>query len=124
MVSNDTSSEQADCYFPILKTTKHKFNQKYLSSIIIIIITIKIIQTVNAVNTENKELNHTNDSSCSLINIIEWGRERRPFVISSSGSLDLVDLHGAGGLAGTIKDQSRGRGSIRYHPIELARAKS
>ena len=25
-----------------------------------------------------------------------WGRERRPFVISASGSLDLVDLHGFG----------------------------
>ena len=42
----------------------------------------------------------------------------------ASGSLDLVDLHGVGGLAGTIRDQSRGRGSISYHPIPLARPKS
>ena len=53
-----------------------------------------------------------------------WWRERRPFVISASWSLDLVDLHGVGGLAGTITDQSRGRGSISYHPIPLARPKS
>ena len=29
-------------------------------------------------------------------------REWRPFLISASGSQDLVDLHGVGGLAGTI----------------------
>ena len=33
--------------------------------------------------------------------------ERRPFVISASGSLDLVDLHGVGGLAGTLRDQPK-----------------
>ena len=48
----------------------------------------------------------------------------RPFVISASGSLDMVDLHGVGGLPGTIRDQSRGRGSISYHPTPLARPKS
>ena len=42
----------------------------------------------------------------------------------ASGSLDLVDLHGIGGLAGAIRDQSRGRGSISYNPIPLARPKS
>ena len=42
----------------------------------------------------------------------------------TSGFLDLVYLHGVGGLAGTIKDQSRGRGSISYHLIPLARPKS
>ena len=51
-------------------------------------------------------------------------RERRPFVISASGSLDLVDLHGVGSLAGTIRDQSRGCGIISDHPIPLARPKS
>ena len=31
-------------------------------------------------------------------------RDRCPFVISASGSLDLVDLHGVGSPAGTIRD--------------------
>ena len=35
---------------------------------------------------------------------IERWRERRPSVISASGSLDLVDLHGQ---TGTIRDQSK-----------------
>ena len=50
----------------------------------------------------------------AYIQLSRW-RERRPFVISASGSLYLVDLHGVGGLAGTIMDQSRDRGSISYH---------
>ena len=45
-------------------------------------------------------------------------------VISASGSLYLVDLHGVGGLTGIIRDQSRGGGSISYHPIPLARPKA
>ena len=34
-----------------------------------------------------------------------------------------MDLHGVGGLAGTIREHSRDRGSISYHPIPLARPK-
>ena len=36
-----------------------------------------------------------NRSTFSMFCKIRW-RERRPFVISASGSLDLVDLHGVG----------------------------
>ena len=54
----------------------------------------------------------------SVRNLSDWTASETALiflgVISVSGSLDLVDLHGVGGLAGTIRDQSGDRGGTRY----------
>ena len=52
------------------------------------------------------------------------GREWRPFVISASRSLDLVDLHGVGRSDWYHQGPVKGRGSTSYHPIPLARPRS
>ena len=48
----------------------------------------------------------------------------RTFVISASGSLDLVDLNGVGRPDWDHKGPFKGRGSTSYPPTPLARPKS
>ena len=59
----------------------------------------------------------------TLSQLWRW-RERHPSVISVSGSLDLVDLHGVGRSDWYPQGPVKGRGSNSYHPIPLTRPKS
>ena len=62
--------------------------------------------------------------SSLLAVITSWRRELCPLVISVSGSLDFVDLHGVGRPDWYHQGPVKGLGSPSYHPIPLARPKS
>ena len=69
----------------------------------------KITTRSKGKTTRSAEYSDAATSFCYFTFIKNWRGEQSPLVIPASGSLDLEDLHGVGGLTGSKRDQQRPR---------------